>query len=147
MDLTMYFLNRAGWGVVGFVLSLHCGVAAADVVAVVSAKSAPILISKNQLMNIFLGNASIVLNGEPAIPIDQMEGSAVRDAFYAKFAGKSPAQIKAHWSKIIFTGRGQPPKEVTNSIEVKKRLIAIPNAIGYIEQDMVDGSVRVLQLE
>lgn len=67
-----------------------------------------------------------------------------RDAFYASFAGKSPAQLKAHWSKIIFTGRGQPPREVANSVEVRKFIVDNPNAIGYIEQDMVDGSVRAL---
>ena len=81
------------------------------------------------------------------MPIDQVEGSAARDEFYLTFAGKSPAQLKAHWSKIIFTGRGQPPPEVANGGEVKKRLAENPNAIGYIERNLVDGSVRVVLAE
>ncbi len=35
------------------------------------------------------------------MPIDLTEGSAERDAFYFKFSGKSPAQIKAYWSKVF----------------------------------------------
>lgn len=61
--------------------------------------------------------------------------------------GKSAAQIKAHWAKIIFTGRGQPPEDVSNSIEVKKLLARNPHVIGYIEKNMADGSVRVLLSE
>ena len=79
------------------------------------------------------------------VPIDQAEGSVAREEFYTRFLGKSPAQVKAYWAKIIFTGRGQPPKEVASSIEVKKRVAENPNAIGYIDQSHVDESVRVLQ--
>ena len=80
------------------------------------------------------------------MPIDLTEGTPARDEFYAKLTGKSAAQIKAHWSKIIFTGRGLPPKEVLDANEVKRRLAENPNAISYIDQNMVDSSVRVLYL-
>jgi ABC-type phosphate transport system substrate-binding protein len=136
--------HRARSGVIALALSLGTGSAAADVVAVVSAKSSVTVLSKNQVVDIFLGKASRFPDGEQAVPIDQVEGSTARDEFYAKFTGKSPAQIKAHWSKIIFTGRGQPPKEVPNSGEVKKEVVQNPRAIGYIERSFVDGSVRVL---
>jgi hypothetical protein len=60
-------------------------------------------------------------------------------------AGKSAAQMKSHWSKIIFTGRGQPPKTVSSGVEVKKLIAANPQAIGYIERTAVDSSLKVLQ--
>jgi ABC-type phosphate transport system substrate-binding protein len=140
----MPFGSRVWCGVFALTLSVGTGAAAADVVAVVSSKSSVTVLSKNQVVDIFLGKASRFPDGEQAVPIDQVEGSAARDEFYAKFTGKSAAQIKAHWSKIIFTGRGQPPKEVSDSIEVKKQVVQNPKAIGYIERSLVDGSVRVL---
>ena len=140
----MPLMNRVGLGVIGLVLSLGGGTTMAEVVAVVSSKSPLTDLSKNQVVDIFLGRVSRFPDGEQALPIDQAEGSAARDEFYARFAGKSAAQIKAHWAKIIFTGRGQPPEEASNSIEVKKLVIKKPNAIGYIEKTMVDGSVKVL---
>jgi hypothetical protein len=56
----------------------------------------------------------------------------------------SAAQIKAFWSKIIFTGRGQPPKAVANAEEAKKLVATNPNAITYIDRTMLDTSVKVV---
>lgn len=140
-------MNRIGLGVIGLALSLCSGTTMADVVTVVSSLSPVTALSKNQVADIFLGRASRFPDGEQALPIDQAEGSAARDEFYTKFAGKSAAQLKAHWAKIIFTGRGRPPEEVPNSVEMKKLVINNPRAIGYIEKNMVDGSVRVLLSE
>ena len=126
------------------VLCLASSVAMADVVAVVSSKSAITTLSKSQVSDIFFGKIASLPNGVQLVPIDQVEGTAARDEFYLKVAGKSPAQVKAYWSKIIFTGRGQPPQEVRDSVEVKKRIVGNVAAIGYIDLDMVDSSVRVL---
>jgi ABC-type phosphate transport system substrate-binding protein len=137
-------IKSIGLALIGLALSLGAGGAAADVVAVVSARSPVVALSKNQVVDIFLGKASRFPDGSQAVPIDQVEGSDAREEFYLKFDNMSPAQIKAHWSKIIFTGRGQPPKEVANGVEVKKLLLEDPRAIGYIERKLVDGSVKVL---
>ena len=140
----MNLITRAGFFIIVVALSLCDSTASADVVVVVPTKS-PVTttLSKNQVADIFLGKASRFPDGSQAVPIDQAEGSAARDEFYLKFAGKSAAQLKMHWSKIIFTGRGQPPREVSNSMEVKKLIVENPDAIGYIEPGMVDGSVKV----
>jgi ABC-type phosphate transport system substrate-binding protein len=143
MGRLMPFVCRLGLLVIGLALSLGCGAAAAGLVAVVSARSPVTALSKNQITDIFLGKANAFPDGEKAVPIDQSESPA-RDEFYDRIVGKSPAQMKAYWSKLIFTGRGQPPREVANSMEVKKKVIENPNAIGYIDQNLVDDSVRVL---
>jgi ABC-type phosphate transport system substrate-binding protein len=140
----MTLLHRLRLGAIGLALSLAGAAALADVVAVVSVKSAATTLSKIQVADIFLGRASRFPDGALAVPVDQTEGSSTRDEFYMKVTGKSAAQMKAYWSKIIFTGRGQPPKTVSNSIEVKKRLVENPAAIGYIEATLVDGTVRVV---
>jgi ABC-type phosphate transport system substrate-binding protein len=140
----MFLGNRATLGVIALALAVRTAAAGVDVVAVVSSKSSVTALSRNQVVDIFLGKTSRYPDGEQAVPIDQVEGAAARDEFYATFTGKSAAQIKAHWSKIIFTGRGQPPRELPNSIEVTKLVVKDPKAIGYIERGLVDGTVRVL---
>ena len=79
-----------------------------------------------------------------SVPIDQADGAPARDEFYAIFAGKSPAQIKAHWSKIILTGRGQPPKAVAHSVAARQFIAANPQAIGYIERSALNATVKVV---
>jgi ABC-type phosphate transport system substrate-binding protein len=140
----MTILGRATLKVVAFAALMTSVSSGAEVVAVVSSKSPIIALSKNQVADIFLGKVSRFPDGILATPIDQVEGSIDRDEFYAKIADRSPAQITAYWSKIIFTGRGQPPKAVSNGIEMKKRIAANPSAIGYIDAKLVDESVRVL---
>jgi ABC-type phosphate transport system substrate-binding protein len=140
----MTLLNRVGWSAFGLALNLAAAPGWADVVAVVSAKSPLTTLSKGQVADIFLGKTIRFPDGVQAVPIDQAEGSPERDEFYATFTGKSPAQIKSHWAKIIFTGRGQPPKAVPNSIEVRKLIAANPQAISYLERSAVDSSVKVL---
>jgi ABC-type phosphate transport system substrate-binding protein len=117
---------------------------AAEVVAVVSAKSPISALTANQVADIFLGKTAHFPDGTPAVPIDLSEDSSERDKFYTQFTGKSAAQVKAHWSKIIFTGRGQPPRQASSSAEARKIVAENPNAIGYIDNSAVDRSVRVL---
>ncbi|AOE60268.1 phosphate ABC transporter substrate-binding protein [Pseudomonas corrugata] len=140
----MGFLKRAGCALAGITLYAGSTLVMADVVVVVSTASPVKALASSQVANIFLGKASRFPGGEQATPIDQAEGSAARDEFYTRYTGKSAAQLKTHWSKIIFTGRGQPPETVSNGAEVKKYVASKPGAIGYIDAREVDGSVRVV---
>ena len=118
----------------------------ADEVAVVSARSTVTTLSKSQVADIFLGKTTRFPDGSPALPIDQAEGTPARDEFYTRMTGKSAAQMKAYWSKIIFTGRGQPPKAVASGSDTKKLVVANPNAIGYLEPKLVDDTLRVVSV-
>lgn len=132
--------------VVIFAVGLALAARAEDVVAVVSAKSGVTSLSSAQVADIFLGRSTRFPDGTQAVPIDQNDESPVRDRFYAQFTGKSPAQVKAHWSKLIFTGRGQPPRQIGGGVEVRRAVAENPRAIGYLDARLVDSSVRVLAL-
>jgi ABC-type phosphate transport system substrate-binding protein len=138
-------LVRFTTAAVCLVLSLSGGSAVAEVVVVVAAQSNVAALSNSQVADIFLGKTRRFPNGDLAIPIDQAEGSAAREQFYLKVASRSPAQIKSHWSKIIFTGRGQPPVAVSDDAELKKRIAGNPAAIGYLDRRSLDASVRELR--
>jgi ABC-type phosphate transport system substrate-binding protein len=140
----MIFISRVGLVAIGLALTLSSAVVEADVVAVVSAKSPITALDKTQVADLFLGKTNRFPNGGQAVPIDQAEGLAVRDEFYDKVLGRTAAQMKAYWSKIIFTGRGQPPPSVSSDIEMRKRVSENPAAIGYIDRSLVDNSVRVV---
>lgn len=130
--------------VLSLVASAGCNLAHADVVAVVSAKSPVGALSKNQVADIFLGRSYRFPNGADAVPIDLPEGSALRNEFYSSFTGWTAAQVKAYWSKIIFTGRGQPPATVTGNADLRKALAANPQAIAYVDRSAVDDSMKIV---
>ncbi len=109
---------------------------AADIVVVGNPSGASL--TKEQALDVYLGKT------QSANPFDQAESNAIRADFYKKAAGKDLTQIKALWTRLSFTGKGQPPKEVADSAAVKRAVAADPKAIGYIEKTAVDASVKVL---
>ena len=118
------------------------GSAAAELVVIVSARNPAPLLSGDQVAAIFLGQAGRLPDGGEVIALDQRIGSTERNQFYQQVTGKSPALLKAHWSKMVFTGRGQPPREAGDSAAVRRLVADNPAMIGYIDRSALDGSVR-----
>lgn len=142
MSIRNYFKLLAA----GLALNPMVGVSAvADVVPVVSARSAISSLTKNEIADIFLGKKLRLPDGQQAVPVDQEEGTQARLEFYRTYADKSPVQLKAHWAKVVFTGRGKPPRKVADGIAVRNLIATKPQAIGYIDRSQVDSSVKVLQ--
>ena len=122
-------------------LLLPCA-GAVEMVVIVSAKSSVGQLRADQVADIFLAQVGHFPDGADAVALDQGVGSPLRNEFYAKVAAKSPALVKAYWAKMIFTGRGQPPKEAPNSAAVRKLVADNPALIGYIEKSALDSSVK-----
>ena len=120
------------------------GLSQAQVAVIVNPKSAAASMTADQVSSIFLGKSNTLPSGATAAPADQPESAAIRDQFYSKVTGKQAAQVKAAWSRLVFSGKGTPPKELGSSAEVKKFVASNPDAIGYIEKSAVDGSVKVV---
>jgi len=137
--------NRTiGMTLAALALSCAAHVAQADTVVIVAAGSPVTALTADQAADLFLGRANSFPSGGAATPIDQADGSAVRDDFYTKVANKSGAQVKAYWAKLVFTGKGQPPKDAGDSAGVKSAVAANPAAVGYVDKSVVDGSVKVV---
>lgn len=117
---------------------------AQDVVVVVGAGSTIASLDKAQAKDLFLGRPVAVSAGSQAIPLEQAESSETREAFHAWVTGKSSAQLKAYWSKLVFSGKGTPPREAANAAEVRRMLAGNGNLVGYLGKGQVDGSVRVV---
>lgn len=131
----------------GATLSLVCHAASAEVLVVVSADASFTRLASNELRDIYLGHRTQILSGLQVVPIDQPEGTAARSEFYANYTGQTSAQIKAHWARQIFTGRGQPPQALSNSREVVERLVSDTKALGYIDPSFLDERLRVVSIE
>ena len=115
--------------------------ASAELVVIVSSRNPNPVLNAEQVSAIFLGQTGRFPDGAAAVAIDQGLGAA-RDLFYRQLTGKSPALLKAHWSKMVFTGRGQPPREAASDAAVRRMVADNPSMIGYIERTALDPSVR-----
>ena len=106
----------------------------ADVVVIVN--RAAELPTKEQVSDVYLGRSRTFT------PIDRSETSSLRAEFYRKATGRDTAQIKMVWARLVFTGRGLPPRELRSADAVKEAVAADPKAIGYIEKADLDASVK-----
>lgn len=100
--------------------------------------------TQDNVQRIFLGKATRFENDKVANPINQSEGNAIRDEFITKVLDKTDGQYRAYWSRLIFTGKGAPPKDMGGDADVKKLVADNPNMIGYIDVMSVDDSVKVV---
>jgi predicted LPLAT superfamily acyltransferase len=117
---------------------------AGELVVVVSAKSAVTALRPDQVAAIFLGQSARFPDGSEAVPLDQPLGAPLRDAFYLRVTSKTRPLLKAWWSKMVFTGRGQPPAEATDSAAVRRYVADNPDTVGYIDRSALDASVRAV---
>lgn len=117
--------------------------ALAEIAVVVNPANAN-AVSADDLNRLFLGRTSSFSDGSKATPLNLAEGLASRDEFDSKVLSRSSAQLKAYWSKLVFTGKGTPPKELADDAQVKAAVAADATAIGYISSASVDGSVKVV---
>lgn len=101
-------------------------------------------ISKSDVKKIFLGKKGAFSDGSNAIPVNLKEGDAVRGTFISNVLKKNEGQYVAYWSKMMFTGNGVPPQEVASLAEMKKLIAENPATVGFIDESMVDGSVKVI---
>lgn len=127
-------------------LALGSATAGADVVVVVSPENPLSSLTRREVADIFLGKSQRFPDGRSAVPLDQAAGSAAQAQFYQLVSDKRATEIKAYWAKMIFTGRGQPPAAVGDDAQMKQALAANPNAIGYLDPQAVDDSVKVLSV-
>jgi hypothetical protein len=119
---------------------------AVDFVVIVSPRNPLNALRADQLAAIFLAQTGAFPGGGEAVPLDLPVGSPLRDEFYQAVAARSPALMKAYWSKMVFTGRGQPPRELPGSLAVRRLVADNPATIAYIDKSLLDSSVKAIQV-
>lgn len=114
-------------------------------IAVIANKSVAITsIAETQAAAIFLSQLDVLEDGTQLIPVDQKDDQETRTAFYVKVIKKDAAQLNAYWSRMVFSGQGQPPKKMADDAAVLGLVRANPNVIGYVDAVAVNNSVKVL---
>lgn len=127
----------------GMALLMFSGSCLSEVAIVVHPSNTADL-STADISRIYLGKLKSFPGGGSAIALDMQEGTPERDAFVKQILNKSESQLKAYWSKLVFSGQGQPPKIIDDSSEIIKLVSSNPNMIGFVNASAVDANVRVI---
>lgn len=98
------------------------------------------------VQRIFLGKDKTFADGAETIAVNQVAGAQIRQDFDSNILGRSSSQVSAYWSKLVFTGKGIPPKEVDNDAQVIDLVAKNPSVIGYVDRASVTDAVKVIEL-
>ena len=115
----------------------------AATVVIVNSANPDSSITKKVAKKIFMGKKSST-GSMDVLPVDQDEGSAIRDDFYKKAAKKGADKMKSYWSKMIFSGKAVPPEVKGDSAGVVAWVGSHKDAIGYADSSAVNDSVKVV---
>ena len=160
-----------GGSVLGLVLlwGLAARVNAEDevVVAVNRATPAGTTITRNALSAIFGMRLRAWADGTPIRVYVLPDGNTVHIAFSKEILGVFPHQLRTAWDRLVFSGTGQAPLQVSDEEEMRTRIAGIDaarpevvgseeemreklaqnaGAIGYLSRKMIDERVAVLQV-
>jgi ABC-type phosphate transport system substrate-binding protein len=116
--------------------------AIAEVVIVVNKGNDSILDEKS-VQRIFLGKENKFSNGQEAIPVN-LGIDKIREDFDSNVLKRNSSQVSAYWSKLVFTGKGIPPKSVDDESTVLQLVKDNLNVIGYVDAANVTDDVRVI---
>jgi len=85
-------------------------------------------------------------DGHEAFPVNAPAGSAIREAFSRRILHASAESLVTFWNRLYFHGV-LPPAVLKSSEAVRAYVATTPGAIGYIPRDMVDDTVKVLEID
>lgn len=110
-------------------------------ISIVVSKASPRQLTVADARAIFAAVKTTWPDGSKVELIDQPD-SPLAEAFYSQLVGKTVAQVRKEWTKLILSGQASAPAACPGDDEVKKLVAASRNAIGYIASSSLDDSVR-----
>lgn len=136
----MSFLQHLKRALVGFALLGSTMFASAGEIWLIAHQDAAVAsLDRAAAADIFLGRHA---PGSRLKPFDR-DDPALRADFYRALADLSPQSVRAHWAKLVFTGRGRPPA-IVGAAQIAPLLEKQPDAVTYVPADSLPAGARIL---
>ena len=99
----------------------------------------------SEVRGIFLGKKVFWDDGNGIEVLLQKTGET-HQSFSQNTLGKSPRQLSMYWKRILFSGEGIPPREVSDDKEMLEMIAANIKAIGYVAGSVKDDRVKPVSI-
>jgi ABC-type phosphate transport system substrate-binding protein len=117
---------------------------ASNLVVVVHPQSGVEKLTRDEVIDIFLGRYRKLPSGRVALPIDVSEASPERARFYQLLVKKSQSEMSSYWARLVFSGQTSPPFQVPDTQTALELVGSSPSAIAYVDRANVTASVKVV---
>lgn len=116
----------------------------AELVVVANQKSGIEQLSQAEVIHLFMGRLRQLPSGITSLPLDFPTESNERTTFYRQLVNKEPAEIRAYWSRLTFSGGSRPPQTVGSREDLIRIITQNQGALGYLDRSNLDNRVKVV---
>ncbi|SLM29330.1 Conserved exported hypothetical protein [Desulfamplus magnetovallimortis] len=101
-------------------------------------------LSAKEISDIYLGRRRSFPDGSKVVVLERDSNCKLREIFFRLLNGMTLKRLNAYWARLQFSGAVQPPIQFDDSSSVVDVVRTNPHAIGYINAQSVDESVKVV---
>lgn len=128
------------------IMLLSSTAAFADIL-IISNKDVPdSALSRKEVQEIFLGKR-VQWSDNSKIRFVTVKNPDIHKAFLKQYLKKSNSKWKAYWKRMVFTGRGTPPKQFKTTQELLDYVSKTDGAVGYIDSETTAVNVNVVDVK
>jgi ABC-type phosphate transport system substrate-binding protein len=102
-------------------------------------------VSKDDLKDVFTGNATTLKDGSKVVPVLLKDGPA-NEEFLKAYVGKGDTAYRAGWRSLVFSGQASMPKSLDDDAAAVTFIAHNPGTIGYIDKATPHDGVKVLDV-
>jgi ABC-type phosphate transport system substrate-binding protein len=129
--LTIFFVIQAASALAGVVLVANSAVQESS-------------LSQKEVQQIFLGKKKSLAGGKVKIAVQK--DNAAHAEFLKQYVKKTPSQFRIYYKKLVFTGKGKPPKTVADDAAMLGYVAKTSGALGYVSDGAVNDKVKVITI-
>jgi ABC-type phosphate transport system substrate-binding protein len=119
--------------------------AGAQVIVIVNPSVKASAVSKDDLRDVFTGNATTLKDGSKVVPVLMKDGPA-NEEFLKAYVGKGDTAYRAGWRSLVFSGQASMPKSLDDDAAVVAFVAHNAGSIGYIDKASPHDGVKVLEV-
>jgi ABC-type phosphate transport system substrate-binding protein len=116
----------------------------AELVIIVNADNPVEQLSREEVIDIYMGRNTHFPGGNAAQPIDQATDAPIREEYYQKLHHKNTAQVKAFWARLRFSGRATPPQALSNAQMINTEVVNNKAAIAYVDSKDASNKTKIV---
>lgn len=90
-------------------------------------------LSRNSLVRLYGMQKKVWQDGSPVKVFILPKNSSVHKKFVLTYLRMQPYQLNRLWHRLLFSGTGSVPEEVSSIEEIIEKVNSTPGAVGYID--------------
>ncbi|MBI5506224.1 MAG: hypothetical protein HY899_15620 [Deltaproteobacteria bacterium] len=95
------------------------------------------------LRDLYLRRRVLIADGSRVVPVNLPADDPLRLRFSQLVLGRRPAELSGYWDRLYYEGV-RPPIVLPSAEAIRRYLHADLRAIGYLAEEEVDSSLRVI---